>query len=77
MPANGAAISTASGPPAPTDAIRAGRYRQTSAGRMTSLLYLAPAFVAPFAWLLFGETLGPLALAGMAVAVLGVALVNR
>ena len=44
---------------------------------MTSLLYLAPAFVAPFAWLLFGETLGPLALAGMAVAVLGVALVNR
>ena len=51
--------------------------RRGAASRVASLFYLVPAFVALFAWLLFGETLGPLALAGMAVAILGVALVNR
>lgn len=51
--------------------------RRGAASKVASLFYLVPAFVAFFAWLLFGETLGPLALAGMAVAVLGVALVNR
>ncbi len=51
--------------------------RRGAASRVASLFYLVPAFTALFAWLLFGETLGPLALAGMAVAILGVALVNR
>ena len=51
--------------------------RRGAASKVASLFYLVPAFVAFFAWLLFDETLGPLALAGMAVAVLGVALVNR
>ncbi len=51
--------------------------RRGAASKVASLFYLVPAFVAFFAWLLFGETLGPLALAGMAVAILGVALVNR
>ena len=51
--------------------------RRGAASRVASLFYLVPAFVALFAWLLFGETLGPLALAGMAVAIFGVALVNR
>ena len=51
--------------------------RRGAASRVASLFYLVPAFVALFAWLLFGETLGPLALAGMVVAIFGVALVNR
>ena len=51
--------------------------RRGAASRVASLFYLVPPVTALFAWLLFGETLGPLALAGMAVAVLGVALVNR
>ena len=51
--------------------------RRGAASRVASLFYLVPAIVALFAWLLFGETLGPLALTGMAVAIFGVALVNR
>ena len=51
--------------------------RRGAASRVASLFYLVPPVTALFAWLLFDETLGPLALAGMAVAVLGVALVNR
>lgn len=42
---------------------------------VTSLLYLTPPTTAIMAWLLFGETLGPLALLGMVVAVTGVAFV--
>jgi len=48
-----------------------------AATRVTSLFYLTPAVTAIMAWLMFDETLGALALAGMAIAVAGVALVNR
>jgi drug/metabolite transporter (DMT)-like permease len=41
-----------------------------------SLFYLTPPFTALMAWLLFDERLSPLALAGMAVCVVGVAMVN-
>lgn len=51
--------------------------RRGAAARVTSLFYLTPPTTAVLGWLLFEETLGPLALAGMAVAVAGVALANR
>lgn len=51
--------------------------RRGAASRVASLFYLVPPVTALFAWLLFNETLGPLALAGMVIAVAGVALVNR
>jgi drug/metabolite transporter (DMT)-like permease len=47
-----------------------------AATRVVSLFYLTPPFTALMAWLLFGEQLGPPALAGMAVCAAGVALVN-
>lgn len=49
--------------------------RLGEAAHVASLFYLVPPVTAVTAWALFGETLGPLALAGMAVAVAGVALV--
>lgn len=48
-----------------------------AATRVTSLFYLTPAVTAVMAWLMFGETLGALAVSGMLIAVTGVALVNR
>jgi len=45
--------------------------------RVASLFYLTPVVTALMAWGLFGETLGALALAGMASTIIGVALVNR
>ena len=51
--------------------------RRGAAAPVTSLFYLVPPVTALMAFLLFGETLGPTALLGMALAVLGVALVNR
>jgi drug/metabolite transporter (DMT)-like permease len=51
--------------------------RRGAASRVTSLLYLVPPITALLAYLLFGERLGPLSLLGMAIAVMGVALVNR
>jgi drug/metabolite transporter (DMT)-like permease len=48
-----------------------------AATRVTSLFYLTPAVTAAMAWLMFGEALGATTIAGMAVAVAGVALVNR
>lgn len=48
-----------------------------AATRVTSLFYLTPAVTAVMAWLMFGETLGAATIAGMVVAVAGVALVNR
>ena len=51
--------------------------RRGKASRVASLFYLVPPTAAAYAWLLFGETLGPAALAGMGVIVAGVALVNR
>ncbi len=47
------------------------------ATRVTSLFYLTPAVTAVMAWLLFGEKMGATAVAGMAIALAGVALVNR
>jgi drug/metabolite transporter (DMT)-like permease len=51
--------------------------RRGAAARIASLFYLTPAVTAAFAWLLFEETLGARAIAGMALAALGVALVTR
>jgi drug/metabolite transporter (DMT)-like permease len=45
------------------------------ATRVSSLFYLVPLTTAAMAWLIFGEKLGVLALAGMAMGILGVALV--
>lgn len=50
--------------------------RRAAATRVTSLFYLVPPTTALMAWALFGERLAPLALAGMAICVAGVALVN-
>ncbi len=51
--------------------------RRGAAAKVASLFYLVPPLTALFGWFLFGETLGPLALAGMALAAVGVALVQR
>jgi drug/metabolite transporter (DMT)-like permease len=51
--------------------------RRSDATQVTSLLYLTPPTTAIMAWLMFGETLSVLALAGMAVAVTGVAFVVK
>ena len=48
-----------------------------AATEVTSLLYLVPPCTAVMAWLLFGETLGMPALAGMVLTAIGVALVVR
>lgn len=53
-----------------------GLLRRGAAAKVASLFYLTPPFAAVFAYLLFDEALGPLAIAGMVVATLGVALVN-
>lgn len=50
--------------------------RRQAATRMVSLFYLTPPITALMAWLLFEERLSPIALVGMAVCVVGVALVN-
>lgn len=47
-----------------------------AATRVTSLFYLTPAVTAAMAYWIFDETLDATALAGMAIAVAGVALVN-
>jgi drug/metabolite transporter (DMT)-like permease len=51
--------------------------RRGAAAKTASLFYLVPPATALFAWMLFGETLGIVALFGMAVAAAGVALVQR
>ena len=45
------------------------------ATRVTSLLYLVPPCTALLAWAMFGESLTPLMMLGMALTVMGVALV--
>ena len=50
--------------------------RRAAATRVTSLFYLVPPVTALMAFALFGERLAPLALVGMAVCVVAVALVN-
>jgi len=51
--------------------------RHGAASRVASFFYLVPASTALFAFMIFGETLGPISITGMAVAALGVVLVNR
>lgn len=51
--------------------------RRGAASKVASLFYLVPPTAATYAWLLFGETMGPLAIAGMAVIMVGIILVNR
>ncbi len=51
--------------------------RRGAASKVASLFYLTPPVTAVLAWTMFGETLGALALIGMAVAAFGVALVTR
>lgn len=51
--------------------------RAGTATRVTSYMYLVPAVTAVMAWLMFGERLTPVAIAGMGVTILGVALVVR
>jgi drug/metabolite transporter (DMT)-like permease len=51
--------------------------RRGAAAKVASLFYLVPPVTALMAWVLFNETLGPVALAGMAVTAVGVALVQR
>lgn len=48
--------------------------RRGAASQVASLFFLVPPCTALLAWPLFGETLGPLALAGMALTATGVAL---
>jgi drug/metabolite transporter (DMT)-like permease len=49
--------------------------RHGRATTMTSYMYLVPAVTAVMAWAMFGEALSPLALAGMALTLLGIWLV--
>jgi len=51
--------------------------RRGAASRVASLFFLVPPCTALIAWPLFGETLGPTALVGMALTAAGVALANR
>jgi len=51
--------------------------RRGAATKVASLFYLVPPVTASIAFFLFGETLGPLALAGFVLAVIGVAVVVR
>jgi len=51
--------------------------RRGAASKVASLFYLVPPVTALMAYAMFGNTLGPLALAGMVAAAVGVALVVR
>lgn len=51
--------------------------RRGAASKVTSLFFLVPPCTALIAWPLFGETLGPSAVAGMALTAVGVALATH
>lgn len=51
--------------------------RRGAAAQVTSYFYLVPGVTAVMAWLMFGETLGPAAVAGMGVSIVGVAMATR
>ncbi len=51
--------------------------RRGAASRVAGLFFLVPPCTALIAWPLFGETLGPAALLGMALTAAGVALASR
>ncbi|WP_343561103.1 DMT family transporter [Kiloniella sp. b19] len=50
--------------------------RQGEASRVSSLFFMVPPTAALFAWLWFDETFGPMAMVGMVLTALGVALVT-
>jgi drug/metabolite transporter (DMT)-like permease len=51
--------------------------RRGAAAQVASLFFLVPPCTALMAWPLFNETLGPVALIGMALTAAGVALASR
>jgi len=51
--------------------------RRSAATSVASLFYLVPAVTALFAYLLFGERLDAVSIAGMVVCAVGVVLANR
>ncbi|TYR34976.1 DMT family transporter [Mesorhizobium microcysteis] len=51
--------------------------REGEMSKVSSLFYLVPAVTAVIAWALFGETLTPVQIAGMAVTTVGVAMATR
>ncbi|RZI41288.1 DMT family transporter [Herbaspirillum sp. HC18] len=51
--------------------------RKSAATQVTSLLYLTPPTTAVMAWMMFGEAFSIVGMAGMVLAVIGVALVVR
>lgn len=51
--------------------------RRGAAAKVASLFYLTPAVTAVLAYLIFGDTLAPLAIAGMIIGAIGVFLVTR
>lgn len=51
--------------------------RDGAVAKVSSLFYLVPGVTAVLGWALFGETLGPVQIAGMAVAACGVAIAAR
>jgi drug/metabolite transporter (DMT)-like permease len=51
--------------------------RKGAVSRIATLIYLIPPTVAIEAWLLFGETLSGVQIAGMGLTVLGVGLASR
>jgi drug/metabolite transporter (DMT)-like permease len=51
--------------------------REGEMSKVSSLFYLVPAVTALIAWALFGETLTPVQLVGMAITTIGVALATR
>ena len=59
-----------------TEYVRKSHYEPVTK-QVTSYFYLVPGITALLASVMFGETLGPLAIGGMVVAVVGVALATR
>lgn len=51
--------------------------REGEMSKVSSLFYLVPAVTALIAWVLFGETLTPVQLVGMAITTIGVAMATR
>ncbi|GHA34453.1 peptide ABC transporter ATP-binding protein [Devosia pacifica] len=51
--------------------------RQSEASRVSALFFLVPPVAALISWLVMGETMTPMAIIGMVVAVIGVGLVTR
>ena len=50
--------------------------RQNAVASVSGLFYLVPAVTSLIAWLMFGETLGPVQLSGLVLATLAVLLIS-